>query len=84
MEYRDCAGIVRDRRIKLSEASSVTPPIIDFNQALFTGERYKHTAYGSPTKLLPTLNLALTSLILPPTPQNVYGLMVPDSRTRKS
>jgi hypothetical protein len=44
-ELRGCAAIVRDRRVKVG-STSVQIPLLDANQAIFCGERFKRLIRG--------------------------------------
>lgn len=46
-KLRACAAIVQDKRLEL-KSSTIAIPILDVNQAIFCGERFKHLVENNP------------------------------------
>jgi hypothetical protein len=61
---RGCAAIAQDRRLQV-RSSSVQIPILDVNQAIFCGERFKHLVQGSDSETSGLSSAGLLGLTLP-------------------
>jgi hypothetical protein len=63
-DLRECAAIVHDRRVKVG-STSVKIPVLDANQAIFCGERFKRLIRGGIVQPISGTNAQLMGLTIP-------------------